>query len=457
MKYYLILFFIFLLPLTSHAQQQLTADQISDLSTAIRQEMNDSGAPGAVFAIIKNEEIIYQQAFGLTNTETQLPMKTETIFPIGSVTKLFTALALMSAMEEQNLDMNTTVSSIVKGLPDYTSDITIHHLLSNSSGMIDSISTDIPYQGSIFDYFAKTKGGNLFAEPGEVFSYSNNGFSLAGLLLSTLANKSYVDAIEHYITKPLDMNKTTFNLEEVVAHSFATGHDGKMKPAATGIINPAAYPAGGLYSNIYDLSELATSFMNKSVFNGIVIDKMSTGYGNMGALRRYMGYPGSKYGYGSIVFKRKGISYVANAGEAGTVNTLFVMAPEHKTAFIVLSNAGYHPFMISIEKAMDILFPDAVEEVVELPAEKTSELVGKYYQPNIEGTKDNITEILIKDGKLAIGFSPDIIYPLNRVSEMTYSYADPNFTMLLEIAFYPDKSGKIKYLNSIWRTSVKLN
>ena len=105
------------------------------------------------------------------------------------------------------------------------------------------MSSSKPYQEGFYNFFTKTRGENLFAEQGEVFSYSNDGFSLAGLVLSTLTKMQYDDAIGHYITKPLEMYKATFNLEEVVAHSFATGHarqGGEMKPATTGIpIGPA--------------------------------------------------------------------------------------------------------------------------------------------------------------------------------------------------------------------------
>jgi hypothetical protein len=90
------------------------------------------------------------------------------------------------------------------------------------------------------------------------------------------------------------------------------------------------------------------------------------------------------------VFERKGIKYVGNSGEAGNANALFVMAPREKTAFIVPSNTGYHPFSLSMEKAMDLMLPGKEERVEQLSPENFKELIGTYYRPIIKGTRQGI-------------------------------------------------------------------
>ncbi len=451
----------------SLAQEVLPAAAVEELERTIRQEMSTSGAPGAVFAIVQGEKIVYKEAFGIANLETKMPTASNTVFAIASVTKFFTALALLTEMESKNLDVNTTVGSIVGGLSAKLSGLTIHHLLSHSAGVIGSWPNTNECKDNLLEYFIKAGDKAVFVDQGSVFSYSARGFSLAGLVLSKLRNISYPQAIDSIVCSPLQTSRTTFDLSKVVTHSFAAGHSmdrkvGAMLPTATGVAPAIGQPAAGLFSTIDDLARLAICFMNDGILDGKklisseVIRKMSTGYVHMGALRPFAGYPSSSYSYGSFVYLRKGIQYVAQGGEAGNQNAFFVMAPKSKTAFIVLSNTGFHPFVSSVEKAMDLVLPAEVEETVELPPEKLDELVGKYYLPNILGTEQDVIDIVAKESALSIRISADKTFSLVRSGEMTYQYFDPDFTVPFGIAFYRDKSGKVKYLNYWWQTRIKL-
>lgn len=449
------------------AQQGVSPVQLEELRRTIRNEMSASGAPGAVFALVQGDTIIYEEAFGVANVETQMPVVIHTGFAIASVTKFFTALALLTEMESKNLDVNTAVGTIVGGLSPRLSALTIHRLLSNSAGIIDTWPNTNECKDNLLEYFIKAGDQAVIDDLGSVFSYSNNGFTLAGLVLSELRKTPYAQAIDSIVCRPLQMSRTTFDLSEAVVHSFVSGHSmdrkvGAMVPTATNLATAVIQPAGGLFSTLHDLARLAICFMNDGVHDGKkiisseVIRKMSTGYAYIGVMRAYLGYPSSAYSYGSFVFVRKGIQYVANAGETGNQNTLFVMAPKHKTAIIVLSNAGFHPFVRSIEKAMDLMLPADVEETVELPPEKFEELVGKYYLPNILNTKENVIGIVTKEKGLSIRFSANRMFSLIRSGPMTYQFIDPNFTIPLEIAFSRDKSGKVKYLQFNWKARIKI-
>jgi CubicO group peptidase (beta-lactamase class C family) len=452
----------------SLAQEALSPAALQKLENTIHEDMSKSGAPGAVFAIVQGDRILYEKAFGVTNLETNTPTATNTVFAIASVTKFFTALALLTAMEERNFDVNTTIGSIVPGLSDKLSGVTVHHLLSHRAGILGSWPNTATCKDDLFEYFAMVGDRALFVEQGSVSSYSNNGYALAGLLLSKLKNLPYTQAIDSIVCRPLQMSRTTFDLRKAVAHSFATGHSknpktGAMVPTPTGLTTAVIQPAGGLFSTIHDLARLAICFMNDGVLQGkkligsSVIQKMSVGYAPAGSLSSYLFYPNSTCSYGSIVFDRKGIRYVFSCGEAGNLNSLFVMAPEHKTALIVLSNAGYHPFAPSIEEAMDLMLPAKAEPTKEFPRENREELVGKYYSPNIEGTKEDITEIFAKEGALFIRFPNDTALSLIRSGPMTYQFTTPRFTVPLEVTFYPDSSGKVKYLNYFTRAQIKLD
>ena len=461
-----LIFICFFFSTQISVSQQLSNYQIDELSNVISNEQLESGAPGAVFAIVQNDSIIFQKALGVTNIETLQPMTMETVFPIASVTKFITSLALLNAMEDKKIEVNTTVGTILNGLSQKLSSLTIHHLLSHSAGLIDWWPNTNDCKTDIYQYFLKAGDKVIFENQGAVFSYSNNGYTLAGLLLSKLESMSYANAIKKMIIKPLQMNSTTFKLEEAVTHSFATGHSkdnsGKIFPTPTGITSPTLQPAGGLFSNVTDLAKLATCFINNGsynddkIFSPEVIKKMSIGYTDVGVLKQFLVCPDSKYSYGTFVFKRKGIYYVANEGEAGNANALLVIAPIKKTAFIALSNTGFHPFVHSVEKAMDLMFPESEAEAQDLPKENFEELVGKYYEPNIEGTKDNIVEIINNNDELLISFSQNEPITLIHSGIGTYTYIDPTLTIPLEITFFRDNLGKVNYLNIFWRTFLKI-
>jgi CubicO group peptidase (beta-lactamase class C family) len=429
--------------------------------------MSTSGAPGAVFAIVQGDKIVYQEAFGMANLETKMPTASNTVFAIASVTKFFTALALLTEMESKNLDVNSTVGSIVGGLSAKLSGLTIHHLLSNSAGILGSWPNTNECKDDLLEVFIKAGDKAVFVDQGSVFSYSGRGFALAGLVLAKLSNISYTQAIDSIVCGPLQMSHTTFDLEKAVIHSFAAGHSmdrkvGAMVPTAKSVATAVGQPGGGLFSTIEDLARLAICFMNDGILDGKklisseVIRKMSTGYIPLGALRPFLGDPNSTYSYGSFVYLRKGIQYVAHGGDAGNQNAFFVMAPKSKTAFIVLSNTGSHPFVSSVEKAMDLVLPVESEQRVELPDEKLDELVGKYYLPNILGTKQDVIDIVAKGSALSIRISTDKTFSLVRTGEIMYQYSDPNFTVPFGIAFYRDKAGKVKYLNHGWGSRIKI-
>lgn len=293
-------------------------------------------------------------------------------------------------------------------------------------------------------------------------------FALAGLVLSRLTKLSFTKAIDSLITLPLKMEHTTFDVREVMIHSFAAGHTrnaqtGGVTASSFGFLtDPIVQPAGGIFSNIEDLARLAQCFMNdgmlegKRVFTSKTIRVMSEGNAPMNAQYQYLAYPNSYYGCGSIVFERNGIRFVGNADEASNQNALFLLAPEFKTAFIALSNTGYHPFIRPIEKAIELFLPVKESKSVSLPPEHKEEILGKYYAPNINKTTSNVIEILSKESSLFIRMPDGKEFPLSRVGERLYEFNNPDFTIPLAITFYPDASGRVKYLNYFWRTRTKL-
>ncbi|HRI79811.1 MAG TPA: serine hydrolase domain-containing protein, partial [Cyclobacteriaceae bacterium] len=117
--------------------QSPTLSRITELENAIQGDMKVSGAPGVIIGVVKDGQIIYQKAFGISNINTQIPVNNSTIFQMASISKTFTATALLIACEKHNIDINAPIGNIVKELPPRLSKVTIHQLLSHNSGIID--------------------------------------------------------------------------------------------------------------------------------------------------------------------------------------------------------------------------------------------------------------------------------------------------------------------------------
>lgn len=435
--------------------------KLTDLENVVQEDMKVSGAPGAVIGIVKNGQIIHQKAFGLSNVNTQIPVNNSTIFQIGSITKTFTAAALLIACENNNIDINAPIGNIIKELPPRLSKITIHQLLSQSSGVIDGWPDASECKDNLLQYFLSAGDNALFEEPGKVFSYSNNGFGLAGLVLATLNKSSYTKAINDILLKPLKMTKTTFDWRQVTTDFFASGHTNGRVGGLT-LTNETMQPAGGLFSNLADMARFATCIMNngelesQQIISQEVLKKMFEKYYLFGLQYQYLFYPNSYYGYGLTNYNYKGVNFVGHSGEAGNQNALLAIALDFKTAVIVFSNTGYYPFISSLEKAVDLFIPVKNEERQKTTAKQDLKIfVGRYYAPNLKKSKDSWIDIILKEYKLQIVFSDKRTFDLTPYGDNRFTFPDLNLKFLSEIGFSKDESGNIKYLNYFWRVRVK--
>jgi CubicO group peptidase (beta-lactamase class C family) len=449
------------LSVVSNAQTP-DASQLRDLESTIYNDMRVSGAPGAVVGVVKEGRLVYHKAFGISNTHTGAAVDTAAVFHIASLTKIFTAAALLTVCERKNIDLNAPIGNILTELSPGLSRVTIHQLLSQNSGIIDMWTNTNECKDDMLEYFVKAGDNAFFADPGTVFSYSNNGFALAGLVLARLNNTTYQKAVTDLLIKPLRMSRTTFDLREVITSHFATGHwDGK--PVAPLLAATRLSAAGGLFSNVPDLARFATCLMNEGQFESRqvisreVVRKMTGKYHLLDLQHQYLTYPDSYYGYGLINFPYGGVQFMGHSGEAVSQNALLAMAPDHQTAILVMSNTGYYPFIQTLEKAMELFIPLQEEKKIPPVSMHTdiSRFMGRYYEGSLSKKKTEWIELEIKDHKPYITFPDNQSYPLTRYADNKFRYSDPAFKFPLEIRITPDEAGTLKYLNFFWRTYVR--
>jgi CubicO group peptidase (beta-lactamase class C family) len=230
-KYYVVLSLLVVLSLGPSSPcwtlQYHRAD-FKQLEAVALQELKDTNTPGAAVAVVSGERVVLAKGFGVSSIETNLPVTPETLFRIGSVTKMFTAAVLVSLAEEGKIKLDSPIGKYISGLDPKLSQLTSHHLMSHTAGLTDESPSDY---GSHDDqalgaYVRSLDDDNFFTESGKIFSYSNPGFDVAGLIIEQVSGRPYADVMTERLFKPLEMSSTTFpsdNGNDVPALTRARG------------------------------------------------------------------------------------------------------------------------------------------------------------------------------------------------------------------------------------------
>lgn len=210
--------------------------------------------------IAKGKDILFQNGFGYSDRKNKQPFNNHSIFRIGSITKQFTALCILQLCEQGVLKLNDPITMYIEDV-DYKYPVTIHHLLSNSSG--------IPNFDVFGDYDELLESNNfhermvkevilkpsLHFVPGERFEYSSSGFFILTYLIELLSKKPYHQYLQEYVFDRLNMKDTGFHFVDKMIPNFVSLYDmkdGKIVEAARYDMRKAS-GAGGLYSTTYDL------------------------------------------------------------------------------------------------------------------------------------------------------------------------------------------------------------
>lgn len=168
------------------------------------------GFSGAVLAI-DDDEVVVERAFGLADGESGTRMTTDTVFDVGSITKQFTAAAVMLLEQQGRLDVGDTLSQYFDAAPADKADITLQQLLTHSAGLAGGLGHDEHYVGTD-DFVALALSSPLLFEPGTDYAYSNVGFSLLGIIVEQLGGMGYEQYLRDHFFLPLGMTDTGYVL-----------------------------------------------------------------------------------------------------------------------------------------------------------------------------------------------------------------------------------------------------
>jgi CubicO group peptidase (beta-lactamase class C family) len=449
------IFALFLIALSAHplAAQQAQPHRLAELERVVMAELEETKTPGAVVAIVQGDRILYSKGFGVANVETQQPVTAEMLFPIASMTKMYTAAALVALAEEGKLDLKAPIGRYLEGLPPRLASLTTHQLLSHTAGLMDGGTSGWRFDDrSLGQEVATYKDSQFFTEPGAIFSYANPGFIIAGLLVEKASGKPYTQFVRERITVPLGMDRTVFHTQMVMTYPFTQTHLGQEGQPATvmrpmGLIHHSTWPAGGLFSNVNDLARFAIAFMHGGVLDGkqalpdSVFKRMSTPVAPV-----HSQIKGGSYGYGLMTHERRGVHLVEHGGTLTGSTSDFIMAPQQRVAVIVLANRRSH-LTRTVDKALELVLPFKQElqeaKMAAFTPAELSDYVGRYAQG-----QGSTIEVVSANGGLELKSQGGGQLALTRLAPDVFSVRIPGFTDPLRLAFVRGADGRVHYLHN---------
>lgn len=310
------------------------------LGKFVTQSMEAKGIPGVAVGLWYKDQA-WTAGFGVTNRDHPLPVTDKTLFQIGSITKTFTALAIMQLVEQGKMELDASIRTY---LPDFqaqdetvATNVTPRHLLTHLSGWEGDLFHDT---GSGEDALARYMA--LIAEQEQVLplatavSYNNAAFSLAGYLIEQVTGQPYETVIQTQILEPLSMTDSFFDARDVITHRFAVGHNAGQV-ARPWYLTRSAYPAGGLCCHLQDLLRYGRFHLSDGTHNDhrlINTDTLSLCHTPQHTI-----FNDEAIALAWFVDDRAGKRIIKHGGGTKGQVTLLALVPEHNLILTVLTNS----------------------------------------------------------------------------------------------------------------------
>lgn len=318
--------------------QQKDSKQLSSAIDKVLEQQFKPNETGAVALVSRNGKIIYKRALGMANVELNVPMKIDNIFRIGSITKQFTAVAILQLVEKGKLNLQDEITKFIPDYPTQNNIITIDHLLTQTSGIQDFTTIKDNAKRGAIDYTPKEminyfKDQPMRFAPGTRYEYSNSGYFLLGYIIEQVTGKTYGQYLEENIFIPLGMNNSSYASNSRIIKNRATGYTrgDKAIENASYISMTQPYAAGATLSTVEDLYKWNQALQSNKLLKKETLEK---------ALTRYILKDGSEsnYGYGWR------IGYICESPSiwhGGLINGFMSMAmylPKEDVYVVVFSN-----------------------------------------------------------------------------------------------------------------------
>lgn len=385
--------------------------------------------PGATALVAKGGEIVYHKAFGMANLELDVQMKPDMVLEIGSITKQFTAVSILMLMEQGKLNVEDDITAFIEDYPTHGHHISIHHLLTHTSGIksytsIERWSTMWRQDLEPMEVIDIFKNEPMDFAPGEAWSYNNSAYILLGYIIEKASGLTYEEFVETNIFEPLGMHSSRYGKHSEVIKKRASGyHENSEFVNAEYLSLTQPYAAGSLMSTVEDLyiwnrairsnklvkpASIALAFTNYTLNNGEHID----------------------YGYGWAINEINGSATVEHSGGIFGFVTNSIYLPDEDVFVAIYSNCDCNgPGEVSTKMAaMAIGKPYLGEDdAITVEEEYLKRLVGVY------DFADNSSRIITLEGdqlySQRVGSTKIKLFPTQK---NTFSFEDHFATIAFE-------------------------
>ncbi len=353
---------IFLLSISSLYSSEYKQDIIEKVDDYLNEISETLPIPGFSVVVADKEGIVFSSGYGVEIAGTNIPMTDRSINAIGSLTKSFTAMAILQLVDKGLVDLDACVTEYIPWFRTMNKDlsdlITIRMLLSMSSGIPridDWVYRMSRNEDSLEKGVRSLASASINRQPGESFAYSNENYNILGLVIEMISGKSYAEFMQQEVLAPMDMNKSTtdfFNKSNIYKNGELTGgHNLQFDKYIPSEIkfSMEALPAGSFFrTNAKDLGNYLQTLLNEGVYKGEKIisresfSQLWTPEVSYPSLSIKMGGTGEfeSYCMGWVKSSIEGREMIHHGGEVQQMSSFTMLDPDRGIGVSILYNAG---------------------------------------------------------------------------------------------------------------------
>lgn len=327
-------------------------EALAAFADQLTREVEADGIAGISAGVVVGRDLVWAQGFGWADVNRRIPAGVNTVYRVGSISKSFTAVALLQLWERGFLDLDQEVQDVLpelaqlKDRPPGSGPITFRQLASHTAGLIREPglegSTDGPLEFWEDKILASIPTTSFYAPPGESYQYSNIGFGILGYALSRVTGIPFMELVDGSILRPLGMHHSGFVVTPAVAEHLATGYmvrrDGSVSaeiPYLEHVGRGYKVPNGGVYSTVGDLGRFVAGL------TGAATVPVMGPEGRRLIRESQTPEDGAQYSFGFSISRREGApDLIGHGGSVAGYNAHLVFEPESGIGVVLLRNYG---------------------------------------------------------------------------------------------------------------------
>jgi CubicO group peptidase (beta-lactamase class C family) len=391
--------------------------------------------PGCALSVIRDGQIVYKRGYGMADLDHDIPITSETVFHVASVSKQFTAAAIILPAQEGKISLDDDVRKYITELPDFGTPITIRQLIYHTSGLRDQwellglagwrYSLDLITDDDVLTLISRQKELNF--KPGDQHVYCNTGYTLLAQIVKRVSGQSFRKFTTQHIFMPLEMKSTHFRHDHAeivkhIAYGYVEGAGGDGYRLS--VTNFDTVGATSLLTTVEDLAHWDENFYHPRVGGPeMVSQQLVRGKLNSGKELNYA--------FGLEHGKYRGLDTVDHGGaDAGYRADLLRFPDEHFSVACLCNKGETNPSELT-RKVADIYLaekftepapssPDSSQKSFAPPAELLAKYAGLYWKTD----ENRAMRIVLKDGKLFLTPSADDRMELKPLSDNRFQFLD---------------------------------